>query len=174
MTTPKLERFKVCPGIRGDQYGFEAYTTAGGRWVSRRFPVGTDVVFMQQWRSNMKRTMELDRALTPQKIMAARAPKGWCYVYFVRAGEVVKIGRAVDVADRIRNMQVGHHEPLKLLAAVPAHAALEAELHRHFAVEREDGEWFRLSPRLMAYIEGVRQNLNPVALLFDQQAAQSP
>ncbi len=58
----------------------------------------------------------------------------------------VKIGRAVDVASRVRTLQTGCPYPLVLesvLPMSPAHAGvLEPAIHRHLAPHRLRGEWF--------------------------------
>lgn len=67
------------------------------------------------------------------------------YVYFVQAGGIagpVKIGIAADPESRLVDMQIGNHEALVLLAAVPGSAPREKDLHRRFAAGRVRGEWF--------------------------------
>ncbi len=98
-----------------------------------------------------------------------RSLDGWCYVYFVRAGEHVKIGRAVDVAQRVRELQVGHPHPLALVVSVPAHAALELAIHRRFQHLRTQGEWFRIDDDLVAFIQALQRGANPIALLWGRQ-----
>ncbi len=72
-------------------------------------------------------------------------------VYFVRSGFVgdVKIGTAIDVAKRIRGMQTGHPQKLRILRVVEGGRAEEAALHQRFAEFRTGGEWFRFSPLMV-------------------------
>lgn len=75
------------------------------------------------------------------------------FVYFIQRREhgVIKIGQARDVASRLRSLQTASPEPLHLLATSQRHD--ERELHSFFQRERLRGEWFRPSPRLLAFIE---------------------
>lgn len=97
-----------------------------------------------------------------------KSPDGWCYVYFLREGEAVKIGRAKDLKARYGTLATANRRGLELLVAVPAHAALEDALHKRFKYLRTNGEWFSLAPELVQFIEQLRTGTNPVALLFDQ------
>jgi hypothetical protein len=64
-------------------------------------------------------------------------------VYFVRAGDAVKIGRTTSLASRLRALATASAFPLELLSAMPCGAALEARLHRRWRHLRLRGEWFR-------------------------------
>jgi plasmid stabilization system protein ParE len=90
---------------------------------------------------------------------------GWSYIYFLRLGDTIKIGRAVNVERRIRELQVAHPNTLKLLAVVPAHIALETELQRRFSALRVNREWFRAEEPLLAFIERVQRGEHPVGIL---------
>jgi len=95
-----------------------------------------------------------------------RSPDGWCYVYFVRAGDRIKIGRATDLGRRVLTLQTAHAEQLSLVLSIPAHAALEPAIHARFQHLKTRGEWFRVEPDLVAFIEAVKSGANPVALLW--------
>ena len=41
-------------------------------------------------------------------------------------------------------------------------------MQSRFAHLREQGDWFRLDPDLTAFIERLRQGVNPIALLWDE------
>lgn len=75
------------------------------------------------------------------------------YVYFVRGGDWVKIGRSTDVIARVRDLQTT--SPLDLRIAVIVHGdnRLESRLHRRFASLHIRGEWFRCEPPLSSLIE---------------------
>ena len=72
---------------------------------------------------------------------------GICYVYFIRAGEFIKIGRANDPYERMYQLQTGNPIKLELLEIrgyPDRQSALEAEktLHDYFEGVRTEGEWF--------------------------------
>lgn len=77
------------------------------------------------------------------------------FVYFIRSGEhgLIKIGRALDVEARLRSLQTGSGEVLRLLLAIPPGGPREDELHARFAEHRRHGEWFDPAPELLAFIE---------------------
>jgi len=78
-------------------------------------------------------------------------------VYFIRAETtgLIKIGKAAHVARRLSVLHVGSPDKLTLLASVPDPAGLlEKHLHAMFRADRNHGEWFRPSARLIAFIEG--------------------
>lgn len=91
----------------------------------------------------------------------------WCYVYFVQRGPMVKIGKTADVERRIESLQTANHEPLQLLAAIPAHGSLERAIHLRFAEWKKGGEWFQLVPPLTDFILRLKTGVNPVALLVE-------
>lgn len=74
-------------------------------------------------------------------------------VYFVRAGDSVKIGTSTNIAARIRSLQTGCPVPLELLAVAKGGQAEEAEFHRRFAQLRKNGEWFRADGQLLRFID---------------------
>ena len=70
------------------------------------------------------------------------------HVYFIQQGRSgpIKIGRSVDVLARLRALQTGCHEELRILGvSLLGGAPLERRLHRMFAADRLSGEWFRPS-----------------------------
>ncbi len=167
--TITLVRRRVQEGIRLDQYGYEAHVKVGGKQVAKRFPKKTHLDEIQRWRDVMRRSLNAERVFVSKRPKIAelkKSLKGWCYVYFVRSGNVVKIGTTEEPAARFRTLQTSHPSPLEMLAAVPAHAALEQAIHARFASLRQTGEWFALDDNLIAFINAVAQGVNPVALLW--------
>lgn len=87
------------------------------------------------------------------------------YVYFVKAGSgrnpPIKIGVAKDVEARIRLMQTGNPNKMRVVASIPFRSRkeafdTEAALHKRFAGARREGEWFhgvsiyRMLPQVFA------------------------
>jgi hypothetical protein len=62
--------------------------------------------------------------------------------YFLRAGQLTKIGRSTDVPARIRTLQTGCPSPIRLIALLEGDR--ESEWHQRFAEHRVHGEWFNL------------------------------
>lgn len=77
-------------------------------------------------------------------------------VYFVQAVTMglIKIGMTVDMSDRLKTLQVGCPDELKLLGVIYDRRALRIEqaLHARFNEHHVRGEWFRPDPSLLAYI----------------------
>lgn len=55
----------------------------------------------------------------------------------------VKIGKAFDVAARLRSLQTGSFMVLRLLDVIPGGYGVESRIHRALAGDRLQGEWFR-------------------------------
>lgn len=79
-------------------------------------------------------------------------------VYFIAAEPdgPIKIGYAKNAVRRLKALQTGSHVPLCLLATMPGGPAIERTIHRALADTRMDGEWFERSPRLLSFIEDLR------------------
>jgi hypothetical protein len=170
------QRRRIREGVYADSWGIAATVKVGRIQRERRFPHDAPAALIMRWRAQARAELEGERADAPAPIRTLPgedwkrlepSPDGWCYVYFVRAGEWVKIGRAVDVRQRFRGLQTAHPHELTLLLSIPAHAALEPAIHARFAHLERRGEWFRLEDDLLAFIQAVQQGANPVALLFD-------
>lgn len=75
-------------------------------------------------------------------------------VYFVRVGDSgpIKIGRSVDVGQRVATFQTANHLPLRVLATLPGGAAVERVVHGQFFHLRINGEWFRPDLELLEFI----------------------
>lgn len=74
------------------------------------------------------------------------------FVYFIRAGERVKIGFSQDVRRRVSQLQTFFPEDLELLHVEPGSPMLEHALHRKFAALEIKREWFRLEAPIVAYV----------------------
>lgn len=175
--TPNVGEPKSPKGIRRTATGWRVYGRAGGQFFSKSFPAETSLKALKDWRQERRVTIrarqlgvEQDRPLPtlPREDWRRLTPSadGWCYVYFVQAGDRIKIGRATDLGRRVRTLQTAHHEDLALILSIPAHAALEAAIQQRFDHLKTRGEWFRAAPDLVAFIDAVKSGANPVALLW--------
>lgn len=76
-------------------------------------------------------------------------------LYFLKAGEYVKIGIAKDIKGRISSLQQGQHQKIQFCGAMgnlTKDVALQykRKLHKRFRNSRVSGEWFYL-PKFELY-----------------------
>jgi hypothetical protein len=90
------------------------------------------------------------------KIRRAKAP-GQVYFLLARKGGAVKIGFSAKGVSRINDLQIAHHEPLKLVALIRGSRAKEAALHKKFAQYRIRGEWFRYAGEVKDFVVAHRK-----------------
>jgi hypothetical protein len=107
-----------------------------------------------------KKRLEIARALVAAVDAASSTPpvRRTRSLYFIQKGVdgPIKIGVASAVGSRIKTLQVGNAEPLKLLLTVDQSDDFnERALHRKFRHLRLEGEWFRPAPDLVEFIRSV-------------------
>lgn len=88
---------------------------------------------------------------TPQ----TKAHRELSKIYFLKAGDFVKIGttKNVSIRSRISDMQTGNPNKMELLGIMLGDERVESNLHAHFSDIRQSGEWFLYSPELKTFIE---------------------
>lgn len=91
----------------------------------------------------------------PARITQANvAPqKGDTFIYFLRAGEFVKIGHSTRWKMRIEQMQTGSPHTIVPLLVLIAKPGLERKLHNRFRADHFRGEWFHVGPAIRAFIK---------------------
>jgi hypothetical protein len=89
-------------------------------------------------------------------------------VYFIRAGDAIKIGYTTNLAARKRSLETASAVPLELLGAIPGDRREEARLHRDWWHLHIRGEWFQADEELLRYIR--EQVVGDVAPEPDPQA----
>lgn len=77
------------------------------------------------------------------------------YVYFVRAGEAIKIGYSVHPIKRMSELQIGNPDPMELLGALRGTFQDEKALHADFSHLEIREEWFRAEEELLDFIEEI-------------------
>lgn len=82
-------------------------------------------------------------------------------VYFIQTEGFIKIGYAINVRRRFRQLAMSVPFDLELLAVIACPDVREAKetertLHRRFKAQRVRGEWFRLIPPLTEFIDEIR------------------
>lgn len=72
-------------------------------------------------------------------------------IYFIQAGAggPVKIGVAIDVSSRLRELQVANAAELQVLRVLDGGLTGEQWLHREFSDQRIRGEWFAFLPSML-------------------------
>lgn len=101
----------------------------------------------------------IENADKPQAPAFAPSPKKpdskQSRVYFMQAGELVKIGTTTDLPKRISALRLASPVELKVIATIPGNAKKEAELHKRFAAYRKHGEWFVFSDEIKSFVESL-------------------
>jgi hypothetical protein len=89
----------------------------------------------------------------------ARQKQG--YVYFLRAGNTVKIGFSINLRQRQEKLRNGNSFPVFICKYVKGDRSAERSFHKRFAEYRLRGEWFDLRGSLAKYLE---RHFRPVDL----------
>jgi hypothetical protein len=96
-------------------------------------------------------------------------------VYFIQGydGGPIKIGRARDPRQRVRDLQIGSPVPLDLVCTIEGDERLESAFHKVFADDRLHGEWFAPSVGLEALIENLiaPDPTDPESVAFRERVA---
>jgi hypothetical protein len=76
-------------------------------------------------------------------------------IYFIQAGPggPIKIGYAIDVQVRVKQLQTGSHEELVTLKSIPGDKKREMAIHKALSVYRKQGEWFHPTGEVLSFIE---------------------
>jgi hypothetical protein len=79
-------------------------------------------------------------------------------VYFVQAGEYIKIGYTSNIQKRLDSLQTGQPLEIKCLCLIKGDRRVESSLHKKFGEYRVRREWFSMSDELMQYIQTLKDN----------------
>ncbi len=77
------------------------------------------------------------------------------YVYFLRCMGRIKIGSALNVNRRIKQLQTGAPDKVELIGYAPGGSSTERYLHKVLAEHRIAGEWFHGNETVMQRINDV-------------------
>ena len=84
-----------------------------------------------------------------------RSPREPSFLYaFAHSGRV-KLGRTIDIATRLKDLQRGAGGLGELLALVSEDLVSEAQAHRRWAHLRVTGEWFTLTDELGEWLRSL-------------------
>jgi hypothetical protein len=73
------------------------------------------------------------------------------FTYFLKSGDLVKIGRSLDPISRFNQYRTHNPNGLVFLAIVPEDRLSESDAHAMFAHLRRQGGWFEASPDLLEF-----------------------
>jgi hypothetical protein len=85
-----------------------------------------------------------------------REPDSGTDLYFIRAGDAVKIGHAADVFKRMVNMQANNHLELDCICRLRGRGHEERSWHSFFRANHIRGEWFEWTPAMQRAIDLAR------------------
>lgn len=70
------------------------------------------------------------------------------FLYFIKAGDRVKIGTSNDVDKRIKQIQTGNPDTVEKLAEFEGFAERESGIHKELSDIRIRGEWFKFGEKI--------------------------
>lgn len=96
---------------------------------------------------------ERDVTFPPPSYRAKKTERGEI-VYFLRAGDFVKIGKATgSTTARVNQLKTGCPFPIEVMATINGGLDKERSLHEQFSHIRAHGEWFHAAPELLSFIK---------------------
>lgn len=106
---------------------------------------------------NLGQIIELQPAPKYKRAPSRKKLNPASVVYFVRAGDAVKIGTSIKPMERMQNLDGGNHEKLVLLAIMPGGRKEERALHKRFAEYKlpDKREWFRFNREIDKFIASI-------------------
>jgi hypothetical protein len=94
------------------------------------------------------RMKERLRSSVPDAV--TRAPSWHPVVYYVRFRDCIKIGTTINTMSRFPDLPIE-----EVVAFEPGDFAVERRRHAQFAASRVVGEWFEITPELLAHCAGL-------------------
>ena len=113
--------------------------------------VGRTKLFTDENIRWIARAIDDQKAERRERNQAAKDGNG--FIYFIEAGDFIKIGYTRSPVGRGIKMRTDNPLDLKLLHIEDGTFKREKLYHRHFAAIRKRGEWFHKAPDLLAFIE---------------------
>lgn len=141
-----------------DRHGRPFYARAGRTKIFTAADIDRIDEAMRESQTKLGKKKEFQRARTLLRITSTEDRKelfrvGPGFVYFVEAGDCIKIGFTTSLSDRLPKIATGTSHKLVILHTEPGLISDEKQLHQQFAEFRVRREWFRKAPELLAYIE---------------------
>jgi len=76
-------------------------------------------------------------------------------VYFIRSGDLIKIGYTSDLEERKSTLQTNNPTIIEVLKTIPGGRPEEQQLHEKFAKLNKTGEWFYAAQELLDFINTI-------------------
>jgi hypothetical protein len=117
-----------------------------------------------RWNDYHRRKEEEARIKMEKSSLDARQKKKLLktegYIYFVQgeSGGPIKIGHSIDPEKRIKELQTGYPDMLKLLFMIPGSEERERQVHKMLSKHRLNGEWFRPDAELLEKVQELTRN----------------
>ncbi len=84
------------------------------------------------------------------------------FLYFIEAGDAIKVGVATNVESRMIDIQVGNAGKIKLIHSISLikdkARKMEQLIHGIFYKTRIRGEWFKATPFMFDYIQNIKDH----------------
>ena len=92
------------------------------------------------------------------KPKSKRNEKGAIYFITMGMSGVLKIGFSTNLDARLKSLKTSSPTKIVLLLVINGTMAEERALHKRFASDRVQGEWFRFSDEIRGFIQTVKAN----------------
>lgn len=79
------------------------------------------------------------------------------FLYFIKAGDNVKIGTSSNVDRRAKQIQTGNPNKVEKLAEFEGFAEREAGIHKELSDIHVNGEWFKFGEKIKWVIDALTQ-----------------
>jgi len=91
-----------------------------------------------------------------------KKPRYKGYIYFIQGqlGGAIKIGYSVNPQRRLKELQTGYPDTLRILVMIPGNEYTEKIFYRQFEGSRLNGEWFRPDDCVMDKINELKRKHN--------------
>jgi len=136
--------------------GYPIRARALWRGKDNRQPTGAEMEEIGRRCLQLQHEM-LDWRWRPKGRKALRMRRNSGFVYFLRSGDLIKIGFATNIRKRITDLQIANPGELVLLASMRGSPWIEKKLHHRFRSLRSRGEWFSSGPRLLDFIKTIQE-----------------
>lgn len=100
-------------------------------------------------------TLTLAEAARIMRLAFRYRPDWFVWMYAIQAGDSgpVKLGIAKSPRLRMKTLQTGNAEVLRVIATWRIPIAAEKEIHAELAAHHIRGEWFRPHPEVIAFVQ---------------------